>query len=137
MVIRSIFVCTVCATGCTTKHHNAFLQNWSFSGAKTTRTHILLSIPTDSFPISTSPMCKAETSMKMKSTGSLVANNKKKQVEKKPAAPTKFKKAPGAPRRFKSAFIFFSTQKHKQIRQGLGKAGEKEKVSLIEPIVYL
>lgn len=31
---------------------------------------------------------------------------------------TKFKKAPGAPRRFKSAYMFFSTEKHKSIREG-------------------
>ncbi|CAB9530513.1 Nuclear autoantigen Sp-100 (Fragment) [Seminavis robusta] len=30
---------------------------------------------------------------------------------------TKFKKAPQAPRRFKSAYMFFSTEKHKTIRQ--------------------
>lgn len=29
----------------------------------------------------------------------------------------KYKKAPQAPRRFKSAFMFFSTEKHKAIRQ--------------------
>jgi HMG-box domain len=29
----------------------------------------------------------------------------------------KFKKAPLAPRRFKSAYMFFSTEKHKSIRQ--------------------
>jgi HMG (high mobility group) box len=33
----------------------------------------------------------------------------------------KFKKAPGAPRRFKSAYMFFSTEKHKSIRQDHGK----------------
>jgi hypothetical protein len=33
----------------------------------------------------------------------------------------KFKKAPQAPRRFKSAYMFFSTEKHKAIRQENGK----------------
>jgi hypothetical protein len=31
----------------------------------------------------------------------------------------KFKKAPQAPRRFKSAYMFFSTWKHKDIREQL------------------
>ena len=35
--------------------------------------------------------------------------------------PAKFKKAPQAPRRFKSAYMFFSTEKHKSIRQEQGK----------------
>lgn len=53
---------------------------------------------------------------------------KKNAVESKSKAGGKYKKAPGAPRRFKSAFIFFSTEKHKEIRQGLGLDGAKEKV---------
>jgi hypothetical protein len=34
-------------------------------------------------------------------------------------------------RRFKSAFIFFSTEKHKEIRNNLGEEGSKIKVSAI------
>lgn len=41
----------------------------------------------------------------------------------------KFKKAPDAPRRFKSSFMFFSTEKHKEIRKKLEAEGKKEKVS--------
>jgi hypothetical protein len=45
----------------------------------------------------------------------------------------KYKKAPGAPKRFKSAFIFFSTAKHKEIRKVLGEKGkDTEKVCLYE-----
>jgi len=33
----------------------------------------------------------------------------------------KYKKAPDAPKRFKSAFIFYSTAKHKEIRERLGR----------------
>lgn len=42
--------------------------------------------------------------------------------------PVKFKKAPQAPRRFKSAYMFFSTAKHPEIRARLkeeGRAAEK------------
>jgi hypothetical protein len=60
---------------------------------------------------------------------SLKNSGKKVSVESKVKANIgKYKKAPGAPRRFKSAFIFFSTEKHKEIRQGLGTDGAKEKV---------
>ena len=45
------------------------------------------------------------------------------------AAP-KFKKAPDAPKRFKSAFIIFSAQKHKEIKEDLAKQGRAEKVRL-------
>jgi hypothetical protein len=41
---------------------------------------------------------------------------------------TKFKKAPDAPRRFKSSYMFFSTEKHRSIRDELAKKGETEKV---------
>lgn len=58
---------------------------------------------------------------------------KKKSVSKKTTA--KYKKAPGAPRRFKSAFIFFSTQKHKEIRTGLGEKGSKEKTTNVAKMV--
>jgi hypothetical protein len=43
----------------------------------------------------------------------------------------KYKKAPGAPKRFKSAFIFFSTEKHKEIRAEMGDKGSAEKVSCL------
>lgn len=56
---------------------------------------------------------------------------KKNVIESKSKAGGKYKKAPGAPRRFKSAFIFFSTEKHKEIRQGLGLDGAKEKVECL------
>lgn len=50
---------------------------------------------------------------------------KRRTKKKKPA---KFKKAPQAPRRFKSAYMFFSTDKHKEIRDQLGADGISEKV---------
>lgn len=43
-------------------------------------------------------------------------------------AQVKYKKAPQAPRRFKSSYMFFSTEKHKQIRKELTEKGELEKV---------
>jgi hypothetical protein len=43
--------------------------------------------------------------------------------------PIKLKKAPDAPKRFKSAFIFFSTEKHKEIRSQLMAEGNTEKVT--------
>ena len=43
-------------------------------------------------------------------------------------AQVKYKKAPQAPRRFKSSYMFFSTEKHKQIRKELAEKGEIEKV---------
>jgi hypothetical protein len=46
----------------------------------------------------------------------------------KKSAPVKYKKAPQAPRRFKSAYMFFSTQKHKDIREELIQKGETNKV---------
>lgn len=52
-----------------------------------------------------------------------------KVVAKKAKKTTKFKKAPDAPRRFKSAFIFFSTNKHREIRENMKKNGKAEKVS--------
>ena len=42
---------------------------------------------------------------------------------------TKFKKAPQAPRRFKSAYMFFSTDKHKSIREDMDREGVVAKVS--------
>ena len=61
--------------------------------------------------------------------------SKSKKGASKREVPTKFKKAPGAPRRFKSAYIFFSTQKHKEIRLNMGKAGEKEKTTNVAKMV--
>jgi hypothetical protein len=40
----------------------------------------------------------------------------------------KYKKAPDAPKRFKSAFIIFSAEKHKEIKDDLIKQGRTEKV---------
>ena len=50
---------------------------------------------------------------------------------KGPATTTKYKKAPEAPRRFKSAFIFFSIEKHRQIRENLASDGEVESVRFV------
>ncbi len=52
--------------------------------------------------------------------------DKKQPAGKKTLA--KFKKAPQAPRRFKSAFIFFSSAKHKEIRAQLADSGVAVKV---------
>jgi len=41
----------------------------------------------------------------------------------------RFKKAPDAPKRFKSAFIIFSAEKHKEIKEHLTSQGRAEKVS--------
>eukprot|EP00545_Synedropsis_sp_CCMP1620_P005229 CAMPEP_0119004376 /NCGR_PEP_ID=MMETSP1176-20130426/1105_1 /TAXON_ID=265551 /ORGANISM="Synedropsis recta cf, Strain CCMP1620" /LENGTH=450 /DNA_ID=CAMNT_0006956071 /DNA_START=149 /DNA_END=1501 /DNA_ORIENTATION=+ len=48
---------------------------------------------------------------------------------------TKYKKAPQAPRRFKSAYMFFSTSKHKEIREELGSRGIVEKTTNIAKLV--
>jgi hypothetical protein len=40
----------------------------------------------------------------------------------------KYKKAPDAPKRFKSAFIIFSAEKHKAIKDDLIQQGRTEKV---------
>eukprot|EP00546_Thalassionema_frauenfeldii_P001150 CAMPEP_0178936798 /NCGR_PEP_ID=MMETSP0786-20121207/25386_1 /TAXON_ID=186022 /ORGANISM="Thalassionema frauenfeldii, Strain CCMP 1798" /LENGTH=389 /DNA_ID=CAMNT_0020615267 /DNA_START=175 /DNA_END=1344 /DNA_ORIENTATION=- len=48
---------------------------------------------------------------------------------------TKYKKAPQAPRRFKSAYMFFSTAKHKEIREELGEKGVTEKTTNIAKMV--
>jgi len=47
----------------------------------------------------------------------------------------KFKKAPDAPKRFKSAFIFFSTDKHKTIRAQLQADGVAAKTADIAKLV--
>ena len=43
----------------------------------------------------------------------------------------KYKKAPDAPKRFKSAFIIFSAEKHKEIKEDLISQGRTEKVSCV------
>lgn len=48
---------------------------------------------------------------------------------KSPAIP-KFKKAPDAPKRFKSAFIIYSAEKHKEIKEEFSRQGRSEKVML-------
>lgn len=50
------------------------------------------------------------------------------ELPKKRPTQIKLKKAPGAPRRFKSAFIFFSTEKHREIRERMGDESSKAKV---------
>lgn len=57
------------------------------------------------------------------------AKMKKKNIK------TKYKKAPQAPRRFKSAYMFFSTTKHKDIREELGGRGIVEKTTNIAKLV--
>lgn len=55
-----------------------------------------------------------------------VEPKKKTATRKKKSA--KHKKSPQAPKRFKSAYIFFSSAKHPEIRANLGKDGEHMKV---------
>jgi hypothetical protein len=43
----------------------------------------------------------------------------------------KYKKAPDAPKRFKSAFIIFSAEKHRVIKESLAEEGRSEKVGEI------
>jgi len=43
--------------------------------------------------------------------------------------PVKYKKAPEAPKRFKSAYMFFSTAKHQEIREQYAKSIASEKVN--------
>lgn len=74
-------------------------------------------------------MCTAVMDISEKKTS---GKPSKKGAKKQPA---KYKKAPGAPRRFKSAFIFFSTQKHKEIRSQLGEKGSKEKTTNVAKMV--
>lgn len=55
------------------------------------------------------------------------------EIEHEPKKPAKrqrtsYKKAPDAPRRFKSAYMFFSTAKHREIREQLKSEGKTEKV---------
>jgi hypothetical protein len=51
-----------------------------------------------------------------------------KDPDTDPCERMKFKKAPDAPKRFKSAFIFFSSEKHKTIRAQLEAGGVAAKV---------
>lgn len=62
-----------------------------------------------------------------------IAKIDQSKVRPKKAVP-KLKKAPEAPKRFKSAFIFFSTEKHKEIRARLVERGISETVN---PILLL
>mmetsp|Transcript_8057 Transcript_8057/g.22371 ORF Transcript_8057/g.22371 Transcript_8057/m.22371 type:complete len:443 (+) Transcript_8057:103-1431(+) len=57
------------------------------------------------------------------------------QVPSKSAAAPKYKKAPDAPKRFKSAFIIFSAEKHKIIKEELAKEGRSEKTTDIAKLV--
>lgn len=57
------------------------------------------------------------------------------QVPSKASAAPKYKKAPDAPKRFKSAFIIFSAEKHKEIKEDLLKQGRSEKTTDIAKLV--
>lgn len=56
-----------------------------------------------------------------------------KSLAQAPLVETKMKKAPQAPRRFKSACMFFSTEKHKQIRSQM--SARNEKVSSLKQMI--
>jgi hypothetical protein len=53
----------------------------------------------------------------------------------KAGASPKYKKAPDAPKRFKSAFIIFSAEKHKEIKEDLAKQGRSEKVRVSDVVL--
>jgi hypothetical protein len=55
--------------------------------------------------------------------------HKKQNATKLASKSKKLRKAPDAPRRFKSAFIFFSIEKHRQLRDMLSLDNKKERVS--------
>jgi hypothetical protein len=57
------------------------------------------------------------------------------QPPSKTAAAPKYKKAPDAPKRFKSAFIIFSAEKHKEIKEDLSSQGRSEKTTDIAKLV--
>ena len=57
------------------------------------------------------------------------AIREKRNPTKLPTRAKKLRKAPDAPRRFKSAFIFFSIEKHRQLRDILSLDNKKERVS--------
>jgi hypothetical protein len=46
--------------------------------------------------------------------------NSASNAKKNSRETVKYKKSPEAPRRFKSAYMFFSTEKHKEIRKDMG-----------------
>jgi hypothetical protein len=58
----------------------------------------------------------------------IVRNLETRSPRKKARPGVKFIKAPQAPKRFKSAYMFFSTAMHPEIRIRLGSKGAKEKV---------
>lgn len=60
---------------------------------------------------------------------------KKSRTTKGVEVAKKYKKAPEAPRRFKSAFIFFSIEKHREIRESLQNTGQKEKTTNVAKMV--
>merc|ERR1712130_1083113 len=60
---------------------------------------------------------------------------KPRVVSSKKKTAAKYKKSPNAPKRFKSAFIFFSQNKHKEIRDKLCKEGSIEKTTSIAKLV--
>lgn len=63
----------------------------------------------------------------MSSASQKAVSSRKKDV--------KYRKAPQAPKRFKSAFIFFSTAKHPEIRKRLGEKGTNEKTTNVAKLV--
>lgn len=52
-------------------------------------------------------------------------------------AKIKQKKAPGAPKRFKSAYIFFSCEKHKEMKSLMGNASKVSFLYLAPIIISL
>lgn len=54
-----------------------------------------------------------------------------------PAPPVNVEPEMQVPRRFKTAFIFFSSARHKEIKHELAKEGKTEKVSLIGWVVFV
>jgi len=76
----------------------------------------------------THPRTQAMISKVAKATSRRLSTGAKKHANSTVmTSNTKMKKAPGAPRRFKSAFIFFSSYKHKQIKEHemSSKTGQK------------
>jgi len=63
------------------------------------------------------------------------SKSSRKKAARGPSAAKKYKKAPDAPRRFKSAFIFFSIEKHREIRENLENDGQKEKTTNVAKMV--
>ena len=93
-------------------------------------TKSLSSVSIASFP--GAPAYEDATAMESGTKASSRASNRSRRASRK------LKKAPGAPRRFKSSFIFFSSWKHKEIRNQLGKEQAKEKVRVVmEQYMYL